>query len=78
MKRRGGAITAGAPPNATGDDFALIDAITADLANDQCLDRAHVFVTGFSMGGYFADHAAVRATDAKELFPSLWLSAQLE
>jgi len=35
------------PPNASGDDFALMDAIQADIANDQCIDTAHVFATGF-------------------------------
>ena len=45
------------PPIATGDDFAFLDAMRADIAQDQCLDGDHVFVTGFSMGGYFAHHA---------------------
>jgi polyhydroxybutyrate depolymerase len=45
------------PPVATGDDFAFLAAMKADIAQDQCIDDAHVFVTGFSMGGYFAHHA---------------------
>ena len=61
--------TFGAPPNATGDDFAMIDAITADLAEDQCLDRAHVYVTGFSMGGYFSHHAGCMRTDVRAIAP---------
>ncbi len=61
--------TAGAPPNATGDDFAMIDAITADLAEDQCLDREHVYVTGFSMGGYFSHHAGCMRPDIKGIAP---------
>lgn len=48
--------TNGAPPSAPGDDFAMLDAITADIELDQCIDREHVFVTGFSMGGFFAHH----------------------
>jgi polyhydroxybutyrate depolymerase len=49
--------SAGAPPNATGDDFAFLDTMRADISQDQCLDLAHVYVTGFSMGGYFSHHA---------------------
>lgn len=61
--------TFGAPPNATGDDFAMIDAITADLAEDQCIDREHVFVTGFSMGGYFSHHAGCMRPDIRGIAP---------
>jgi len=63
------ASSAGAPPNAAGDDFAMLDAITADLAADQCLDRAHVFVTGFSMGGYFSHHAGCMRPDLRGIAP---------
>ena len=46
------------PPDAPGDDFAFLDAMKADIEQDQCLDTAHTFVTGFSMGGYFSHHVA--------------------
>lgn len=59
----------GAPPVATGDDFALLDAMQADIAADQCIDRAHVFVTGFSMGGYFAHHAGCMRADIAGIAP---------
>ena len=49
--------TSGAPPDAPGDDFAFLDAMQADIAQDQCIDRDHIYVTGFSMGGYFSHHA---------------------
>jgi polyhydroxybutyrate depolymerase len=42
-------------PTATGDDQAFIDAMLDFADADQCLDRQHVFVTGFSMGGYFTN-----------------------
>ena len=42
-------------PIATGDDQAFIDAMLDFVEADQCLDRQHVFVTGFSMGGYFSN-----------------------
>ncbi len=46
-----------------GDDFAFMDAMKADIAEDQCLDDAHVFATGFSMGGYFSHHIGCYRSD---------------
>lgn len=42
-------------PTATGDDQAFIDAMLDFAETDQCVDRRHIFVTGFSMGGYFTN-----------------------
>lgn len=56
-------------PVATGDDFAFQDAIKADLLSDQCVDDAHVFVTGFSMGGYFAHHTGCMRSDIRAVAP---------
>lgn len=50
-----GVCGAGAFAGAAGDDQAFIDATIEFVARDQCLDRDHVFVSGFSMGGYFAN-----------------------
>lgn len=61
--------TTGAPPIATGDDFALLDAIEADIAQDQCIDTSHVYVTGFSMGGYFSHHAGCMRDDIRAIAP---------
>lgn len=61
--------TAGAPPDATGDDFAFLDAMKADVAQDQCLDTAHEFLTGFSMGGYFAHHVGCMRPDIRAVAP---------
>lgn len=61
--------TSGPPPIATGDDFALLDAIKADIAQDQCLDTDHVFVTGFSMGGYFSHHVGCMRPDIRAVAP---------
>ncbi|CAN5917235.1 PHB depolymerase family esterase [soil metagenome] len=61
--------TSGAPPLATGDDFALLDAIEADVDQDQCLDRAHMFATGFSMGGYFSHHIGCMRPDIRAVAP---------
>ena len=57
------------PPVATGDDFAFLDAMKADIAQDQCIDTSHVFVTGFSMGGYFAHHAGCAGTGIAGVAP---------
>jgi polyhydroxybutyrate depolymerase len=61
--------TSGPPPNAPGDDFAMLDAIEADVSLDQCLDREHVFVTGFSMGGYFSHHTGCMRDDIRAVAP---------
>jgi polyhydroxybutyrate depolymerase len=54
-------------PNAV--DFAFLDAIKADMIQDQCLDAAHVYATGFSMGGYFSEHIACDRTDFRAAGP---------
>lgn len=51
-------------------DFAFIDAIKADLLQDQCVDDSHVFATGFSMGGYFTHHIGCDRTDVRAIAPS--------
>jgi polyhydroxybutyrate depolymerase len=54
---------------ADGDDFGFIDAMKADVAEDQCLDTKHVFSTGFSMGGYFTHHIGCLRTDMRAIAP---------
>ncbi|MGH7270491.1 MAG: alpha/beta hydrolase family esterase [Polyangiaceae bacterium] len=54
-------------PNAV--DFAFMDAMKADVLQDQCIDSAHVFATGFSMGGYFAHHIGCDRTDIRSVAP---------
>jgi polyhydroxybutyrate depolymerase len=55
--------------NANPVDFAFMDAIKADVTQDQCLDSAHTFATGFSMGGYFTHHIACDRTDIRAAAP---------
>ncbi len=50
-------------------DFAFMDAIKADIEDDQCVDSAHVFATGFSMGGYFSHHVGCDRTDVRAVAP---------
>jgi polyhydroxybutyrate depolymerase len=62
--------TVAAPPDATGDDFAFLDAMKADMLQDQCVDSDHVYVTGFSMGGYFSHHAGCMRPDIRAVAPA--------
>jgi poly(3-hydroxybutyrate) depolymerase len=55
-------------PNADVD-FAFMDAVKADVAEDQCLDDKHIFATGFSMGGYFTHHVGCGRTDVRAVAP---------
>ena len=66
---RTSAAGVGEPPNATGDDFAMLDAIKSDISLDQCLDTSHVYVTGFSMGGYFSHHVGCMRDDIRAVAP---------
>ena len=59
----------GQDATASGDDFAFMDAMRADIAQDQCIDAAHVFATGFSMGGYFTEHIGCYRSDIHGLAP---------
>lgn len=59
----------GVPPDGTGDDFAFLAAMQDDIAQDQCIDTAHVFVTGFSMGGYFSHNAACQLDNIAGVAP---------
>jgi polyhydroxybutyrate depolymerase len=51
-------------------DFDFLDAVKADLSQDQCLDTAHIFGTGFSMGGYFSHHIGCDRTDFRAVGPA--------
>jgi polyhydroxybutyrate depolymerase len=55
--------------DATGDDFAFIEAMKANVSRDQCLDEAHVFLTGFSSGGYFAHNVGCNMPDIRAVAP---------
>jgi poly(3-hydroxybutyrate) depolymerase len=50
--------------NGNGDDFAFLDAMIDAIAASQCIDRERVFVTGFSMGGYFSNHVGCAHSDS--------------
>lgn len=48
----GGLISAGAADSLHG----YLDGMRAAIEADQCIDSSQIFVTGFSMGGYFSHH----------------------
>jgi poly(3-hydroxybutyrate) depolymerase len=50
-------------------DFDFVDAMKADVSQDQCLDDKHTFATGFSMGGYFSHHIACDRPDFRAAAP---------
>jgi polyhydroxybutyrate depolymerase len=56
-------------PVATGDDQAFIDAMIEFAAADQCVDREHIFVTGFSMGGYFTNETGCLRSNIAAIGP---------
>jgi poly(3-hydroxybutyrate) depolymerase len=56
-------------PVAQGDDNAFIDAMLALIEADQCIDRNHVFMAGFSMGGYLANHTGCVRPDIRAVAP---------
>jgi polyhydroxybutyrate depolymerase len=54
---------------ARGDDFGFMDSMKSTAEGYQCLDPAHVFVTGFSMGGYFTHHVGCYRDDVRAVAP---------
>lgn len=59
----------GVLPVAKGDDNAFIDAMLAFAESDQCVDRSHIFMTGFSMGGYLSNHTGCVRPDIRAIAP---------
>lgn len=56
-------------PNARGDDDSFLDAMLDLVEADQCLDRDHIFMAGFSMGGYFSNHIGCTRADIRAVAP---------
>jgi poly(3-hydroxybutyrate) depolymerase len=50
-----GVCGVGALVNAAGNDQAFVDAMIQFANQDSCIDNDHVFMAGFSMGGYFSN-----------------------
>lgn len=45
----------GAVVGAAGNDLAFMDELIKFAQADQCIDEQHIFMSGFSMGGYFSN-----------------------
>jgi poly(3-hydroxybutyrate) depolymerase len=56
-------------PLAQGDDQTFLNALLRFAEADQCLDTTHIFLTGFSMGGYFANETACTRTEVRAVAP---------
>jgi polyhydroxybutyrate depolymerase len=56
-------------PLGAGDDQAFVDAMLEFAEADRCLDRDHVFMTGFSMGGYFSNETGCLRPDIAAIAP---------
>ncbi len=51
------------------DDQAYVDELIAFADADQCIDHDHIFMTGFSMGGYFCNENACLRSDIRAVAP---------
>lgn len=56
-------------PLAQGDDQAFIDSMLQFAEADQCIDSQHVFMTGFSMGGYLANETGCARPEIRAVAP---------
>jgi poly(3-hydroxybutyrate) depolymerase len=61
--------TLGFLPMTQNDDQALVDEIIKFADADQCIDHNHVFMTGFSMGGYFTNTTGCNREEIKAIAP---------
>lgn len=55
--------------NTTVNDQGFVDAIIKLVEADQCIDKKHVFVSGFSMGGYFSNEIGCVRNDIAGIGP---------
>lgn len=56
-------------PLAQGDDQAFLNAMLQFAQSDQCIDSQHVYMTGFSMGGYFANETGCLRSEIRAVAP---------
>ncbi len=59
-----GALVAG-----DGDDQSFVDEMIKFADDDQCIDHDHIFMTGFSMGGYFSHETACQNPKVRAVGP---------
>jgi len=56
-------------PTAAGDDQAFLDAMLEFIESDRCIDRNHVFMSCFSMGGYFSNETGCLRSEIAAIGP---------
>ena len=59
----------GTLPLGSANDQAFIEELVNFVEADQCVDREHVFVAGFSMGGYFANETGCKSELVRAIAP---------
>jgi poly(3-hydroxybutyrate) depolymerase len=64
-----GSSILGVLPESAADDQAFMDGIIKFTEADQCVDHAHMFMTGFSMGGYFTNQNGCLRDDLAAVAP---------
>jgi polyhydroxybutyrate depolymerase len=64
-----GICGAGAFVNGNNNDQAFVDKMIEFAEADRCIDREHVFMAGFSMGGYFSNETGCRNPNVKAIAP---------
>jgi poly(3-hydroxybutyrate) depolymerase len=64
-----GVCGAGAVVGATGDDKSFVDALIDFTEKDRAVDHDHVFMSGFSMGGYFSHESGCTNPNIKGIGP---------
>ena len=64
-----GVCGAGAFVPGSGDDQKFIDEMIAFAEADQCIDKEHIFLTGWSMGGYLSNHSGCLRDDIRAIGP---------
>ena len=53
----------------SGDDQKFIDLMIAFADENQCIDHEHIFMTGWSMGGYLSNHSGCLRDDLRAIGP---------
>lgn len=63
------ASSLGLLPLARGNDQAFVDEMLRFAEADQCLDAQHVYMTGFSMGGYLSNETGCVRPEIRAVAP---------
>jgi polyhydroxybutyrate depolymerase len=64
-----GVCGAGAAVVGAGNDQAFVDEMIKYAEADQCVDKDHIYMTGFSMGGYFSNETGCLRSNIRAVGP---------